>query len=217
MEGLIFTRPSRREDEPALRALWKTVFGDEDAFLDLFFRELYAPGMAAVVPVGDGIAAAAYALPMGKYRYIYAVATLPEFRGRGLGRAVTLAAADGRGAYLCPAGEALKRWYADTMGAVPAAFRAKETLPEERLPLAPEEYSRRREELLSGVPHPVYPSAYLALFALSGGFFADGNGGIWAAAEDGTVEEHLPSSAGGEPVVYALNGAPPLHWGITLS
>ena len=78
--GPRFSRPG---DEPGLRELWKRVFGDSDAFLDLFFREIYVPGMAALVEEGGRIVSAAYCVPFGEARYIYAVATAPEHRGRG--------------------------------------------------------------------------------------------------------------------------------------
>ena len=101
-------RPSRKGDEAALKRLWQEVFGDEDAYIDAFFREIYRPGMASVIEENGEIAAAAYAVPFGKYRYIYAVATKPEFRGRGYGKAVTLAASGGETAYLCPADATLR-------------------------------------------------------------------------------------------------------------
>ena len=80
-------RPSRAGEERALMALWKEVFGDSDEYIDTFFREVYRPGMASVIEENGEIAAAAYAVPFGKYRYIYAVATKPEYRGRGYGKA----------------------------------------------------------------------------------------------------------------------------------
>ena len=81
-------RPSRVGEERALKALWKEVFGDSDEYIDTFFREVYRPGMASVIEENGEIAAAAYAVPFGKYRYIYAVATKPEYRGRGYARKV---------------------------------------------------------------------------------------------------------------------------------
>ena len=110
-------RPSRKGDEKSLKALWREVFGDTDVYIDTFFRELYRPGMASVVEEDGKIVAAAYAVPFGAVRYIFAVATKPEYRGRGYGRAVVLAAAGGEPAYLCPASATLRCWYALTMRA----------------------------------------------------------------------------------------------------
>ncbi|MBR4578116.1 MAG: hypothetical protein IKO22_00735 [Oscillospiraceae bacterium] len=209
-------RPSRPGEETALRELWTAVFGDEGAFLDLFFSEIYRPGMARVMEAEGRIVSAAYALPFGEALYIYAVGTLPAFRGRGCGRAVTLAAAGGKPAYLCPASESLKRWYGESMGAVPADWRQPCALPEDAEPLAPAEFLSLRERMLEGVPHAAYSPALLRLFALDGSFYRSGGGRVFAAGSDGTVFEQLPSPSGGEPYLYALNGAPPLHWGITL-
>ena len=70
-------RPSREGDEKSLKALWHEVFGDTDVYIDTFFRELYRPGMASVVEEDGKIVAAAYAVPFGAVRYIFAVATKP--------------------------------------------------------------------------------------------------------------------------------------------
>ena len=209
-------RPSLPGEEAALRELWIAVFGDDGAFLELFFRELYHPGMAQIIEVNGVIVSAAYTIPFGAARYIYAVGTLPAYRGRGFGKAVTLAAADGRGAYLCPAGETLKTWYRETMGAVPADRRTLCRLPKDAAPIAAEEYAREREALLVGVPHASYSLPILSLFALDGGFYRDRDGALYAADRDGVVREKLPLTEGGEEYLFALNGAPPLHWGICM-
>ena len=110
-------RPSRKGDENALKALWREVFGDTDEYIDAFFQNVYQPGMASVIEEGGTVVAAAYAVPFGAVRYIFAVATRPEYRGRGYGRAVVFAAAGGEPAYLCPASATLRCWYALTMRA----------------------------------------------------------------------------------------------------
>ena len=81
-------RPSRKGDENALKALWREVFGDTDEYIDAFFQNVYQPGMASVIEEDGTVVAAAYAVPFGAVRYIFAVATRPEYRGRGYGRAV---------------------------------------------------------------------------------------------------------------------------------
>ena len=209
-------RFSRSGDEAGLRALWKQVFGDRNVFLDTFFREIYVPGMAAVMEDEGVIVSAAYCVPFGAARYIYAVATDPAYRGRGCGRAVTLAAADGKEAYLCPASPALRAWYMDAMGAVPAAFRPPLSPAGTLTPISAEEYVRRREALLGDRPHAEYPPGILALYALDGGFYTDENGAVCAVSRDGTVNELLPCPEGGEVYILALNGAGPIYWGLTL-
>ena len=48
-------RFSRPGDEPALKDLWRAVFGPEEDFIELFFREAYTPGCAAVACSGGEI------------------------------------------------------------------------------------------------------------------------------------------------------------------
>lgn len=75
---------------PQLRSLWKAAFGDEDAYLDLFFCTAFSPDRCrCVVEEGRVLAALHWfdvscgGAPMA---YLYAVATDPAARGRGLCR-----------------------------------------------------------------------------------------------------------------------------------
>ena len=207
-------RKGRPGDEAALRALWESVFGPEKEFIDAFFRTVYDPGETAVAELGGEIVSAAYVIGFGGARYIYAVGTRPDCRGRGLGEAVTMLAADGREAYLCPAGEELRDWYVRRMGARCVCGRPVFGPAIELTPISPEEYAARREELLSGRSHPAYPRAVLELFGTYGSFYADGAGGVRALAE-GRVCEAVPCDFGAEPWILGLNGAPPICWGLT--
>jgi GNAT superfamily N-acetyltransferase len=208
-------RLSRSGDEAALRRLWEAVFGPEEAFIDLFFRKLYTPGSAALAEVGGEIVSAAHVVPFGQARYVYAVGTLPEYRRKGLGRAVTLLAAGEEPAYLYPAGDRLREWYIRETGAKPVNFRPVFDTPADLSPIASEEYVVRRGALLKGVPHAEYPPAVTELFALYGEFYADRKGGIWAM-EDGAIREALPCRFSDEPYLLGLNGAEPIYWGLTL-
>ena len=73
-----------------LRRLWKLAFGDSDAFLDSFFAAAYSPDRCHFLRREDSIAAALYWFDCRyadrKAAYVYAVATHPDFRGRGLCR-----------------------------------------------------------------------------------------------------------------------------------
>lgn len=212
---MIAPRPSREGDEAALRRLWQEVFGDGDAYIDTFFREVYRPGMASVMEENGEIAAAAYAVPFGSARYIYAVATKPEYRGRGFGRAVTLAAAAGEPAYLCPADATLRCWYALSMRARTVSYRSNVRLPEKAERITAEEYNMLRESWLRGIPHAEYTAGILRLFSVSGEFFRGEHGDIYAV-DGGTVCEALPARAGDEPFMMGLNGAEPIYWGFAL-
>ena len=74
--------------ECKLRELWKLAFGDTDAFLDGFFSTAYSQDRCRYLTDGERITAALYWLDCQfsgeKYAYIYAVATHPKYRGRGL-------------------------------------------------------------------------------------------------------------------------------------
>ena len=73
---------------PGLKALWKTVFGDPDSFIDTFFQTAYAPDRCRFTEENGRILSALYwfdcSYEGGRLAYIYAVATHPEHRGKGL-------------------------------------------------------------------------------------------------------------------------------------
>ena len=114
---------------PKLRQLWKLAFGDTDAFLDVFFSTAYTPDRCRCIREGDAVPAALYWLDMDlqgqKFAYIYAVATVPDCRGRGLCRCLmedtagVLTARGYDGAILVPQDEGLRAMYG-RMGYLPA-------------------------------------------------------------------------------------------------
>jgi len=208
-------RPSRKGDENALKALWREVFGDTDEYIDAFFQNVYQPGMASVIEEDGTVVAAAYAVPFGAVRYIFAVATKPEYRGRGYGRAVVFAATGGEPAYLCPASATLRCWYALTMRARTVSYRSSVPLPAVRRKITAEEFRARREVWLDGIPHAKYSDGILKLFSVTGEFFCGEHGDIYAV-DDGRVCEALPARAGDEPFLMGLNSAEPIYWGLAL-
>ena len=106
---------------PQLKALWQAAFGDSPDFIDSFFATAYAPSLCRCVTMEGDVAAALYWFDVRcqgqRMAYIYAVATAPEYRGRGLCRALLadthahLALRGYKGALLVPEGEALRRMY----------------------------------------------------------------------------------------------------------
>lgn len=104
-----------------LKALWREAFGDEDAFIDLFFEKAYDPRRSRSLTVEGNLAAMLYWFDCTyrgqKIAYVYAVATKQEFRGRGLCARLmeeTHKALKDQGyaaAMLLPAGEDLRRMY----------------------------------------------------------------------------------------------------------
>ena len=177
-------RSCRPEDRPALKALWKQAFGDEDAYIDRFFDSF--------PPEGTGLAAEAEGKPVSAmyplsdirlypYRqevltagYAYALATLPEYRGRGIGRRVYRALSDRiletcDAACVLPAEESLYPFYETAAGAKVLSYvrevrvsreelRGVTPCPGARLPAY--QYAGVRQSLLAGMPHAALSEAY---------------------------------------------------------
>ena len=212
-------RPVRRSDAPALAALWNRVFGDPEELALSFLALLPELGGGVTAEEGDALLGAAYivtdlTLEDRRAAYLYAVGVLPEARGRGLGKELTRAAAAlGRelGAdFVCtlPASAGLYPWYERLIGTRCALYRREERFssapgPAVR-PLAPEDYGRRREELLAGQCH-MRPGLSVLRYekancrAFGGDLLAVGEG-IAAAYRDGeeTLIRELLAPAGAD-------------------
>ena len=90
---MLCTRISTPRDIPRQRELWQLAFGDTGAYVDNFYRTYYKPERMLMLEE-DGVVQAmtawfdtTFAVPgQEEYRaaYLYAVATHPEARGRGL-------------------------------------------------------------------------------------------------------------------------------------
>ena len=112
------SRPSRPEELPRLKELWKLAFGDEDAYIDHFFAAYYTPERVLVLEESGVVQAmtAWFDMPLVladgtrvPSAYLYAVATHPDCRGRGMA-----------GALLSFAGRWLKERKFDCLTTVPA-------------------------------------------------------------------------------------------------
>ena len=77
-------------DVPGLKRLWQQAFGDPMPFIDGFFETGFAPERCRCLHQDGQLAAALYWLDAQfegqKLAYLYAVATHPDFRNRGLCR-----------------------------------------------------------------------------------------------------------------------------------
>ena len=205
-------REYRGGDIPEMSALWQAVFGDSEGLVNSFLQLLPDMGTAAVAEVNGKIAGAAYAVTgmelvsaSGKVQtcgYIYAVAVAPEFRGSGIGRALTERSAElarDRGAeIICtlPAEESLYAWYKTIIGTECALHRQRfevesaAAAPVQSLTAA--EYGQRREALLKDRCH-LRPSHTTLEFQhrfceeLGGGLYACGGGICAAYIEDGAA------------------------------
>ena len=204
-------REYRVGDVPEMSALWHTVFGDSEGLVSSFLELLPGMGTAAVAELNGKIAGAAYAVTGmelvdgGKAQtcgYIYAVAVAPEFRGGGLGRALTersAALARERGAeVICtlPAEEPLYAWYKTILGTECALhrrrFEVESAAAAPVLSLSAAEYGHRREALLRDRCH-LRPTRTALEFQrrfceeLGGGLYACGSGICSAYLEDGAA------------------------------
>ncbi len=196
-------RPSVPADIPALRQLWKLAFGDGDAYVDNFFHTYYQPGRVLVLEENGAVMSMTawfdtqFAVPgQGTYRaaYLYAVATHPHARGRGLSgqlqawadnyfRALGIPAVT-----TVPAQPSLHNFFAAHgfrecfvhTQRESHPLRAPEGTPPFSLePLSPEDYAALREELLSPLPHIVLDREALACQA--GACALTPGGGLYAA------------------------------------
>ena len=203
-------RHYEKQDLPAMRALWRRVFDEREAYLDAVFSLLPDIGGAAVAEDGKGeLIGAAYAMTgyellTGSEEgphvgYIYAVAVDESARGRGVGAALTRAAAE-----ICrereadiittlPAEESLYGWYEKQIGTGNLLYRGERKVPARKtldiMKLTGTEYMLWRENMLRGKAHvrlstPMMEAQRALCEAYGGGLYASTDG-IFAAYRDG--------------------------------
>ncbi len=145
-----------------LRSLWQVAFGDDDAFLDLFFEKAFFPARCRCVTETGHVAAMLYWFEAScdnqKFAYLYAIATDPSCRNQGLCRALLedvkalLSGQDYAGLLLVPQTEDLAIMYRrlgfrDCTTVTEFTAPAEEpSLPLRRLNV--QEYAAARRELL---------------------------------------------------------------------
>ena len=85
-------RFSLYDDIPAMTALWQEAFGDDESFINAFFKGFYTPQNVPVFVIDGEIAAMLFLLDGelsigGKIYpayYLYAASTKKSHRGKGL-------------------------------------------------------------------------------------------------------------------------------------
>lgn len=153
---MIEFRTSRRSDLSELRRLWKEAFGDEDEYLDIFFRTAYSPERSRVLFLNGEVIGSAYWLDCflreKKLAYIYAVAIDSHYQGQGMGSALMenihrhLTASGYAGALLVPGDEGLRRYYS-RFGYRTASFR-RECSPKPGKQISAQRYALLRRNCL---------------------------------------------------------------------
>lgn len=194
-------REYKSSDVPALKTLWKNIFGDTEGFLDAFFAALPKIGSGLVAEYKGLICGAAYTIteqylsyPDGVKRrlaYIYGVCVAESFQGRGIGAELVKAVyslSRQRGAdIVCtlPAEDSLYSWYEKLIDVNCALYRkvsAVNAMAGGRcLSISAGEYAVLREKLLAGKAH-VCPND--DLMAFQGQMAREYGGGLYAV-EDG--------------------------------
>ena len=178
---------ARAEELPRIREIWKTVFGDDDTFIDRFLEACPLERIQVLLEEGTvqsflALLPATLVLPdaePAKLDYVYALCTHPDWRGRGLGGQI-LNYADyfsrtrwARVICTVPAEESLhqgffKRWgyregFTTYVTGVDTAALPGVGEADAIAALDAAEYNRQREKLLSGLAHVAYPDAALEL------------------------------------------------------
>ena len=171
--------------ENKLRQLWKLAFGDPDSFLDGFFSRGFAPERCRFLMDGAEITAALYWLDCEyageKYAYLYAVATHPAYRNRGLCHKLMaethahLKEQGYAGAVLVPQEESLRKFYDKigykTMGNISSFTAVSGEKPALLRPLVAAEYATLRRTylppggLLQEGPSLAFLGTYARFFA----------------------------------------------------
>ena len=193
-----------------LKQLWKTVFGDTDAFLEAFFSIAYSPDRCRYLMEDDAVVSALYWFDCeyegGKLAYIYAVATDPNHRGKGLASRLMIQTHDHlkelgyAGAVLKPA-KGLFPFY-ERLGYQTSGYirrftaNAGDPIPVKELSCA--EFSQMRRKFLSknGVRQEGLTIEFLHSFAH---FYASEDALVCASPQEGVIFEYLgnPNSAPG--------------------
>ncbi|MCD8087620.1 MAG: GNAT family N-acetyltransferase [Oscillospiraceae bacterium] len=206
-------RPWTAADKEPLKALWQIAFGDDEDYISNFHDLFLTADGCIVAQAENRVVSAMYILDGAKLftgrktmpsaAYTYALATLPEYRNRGIGSAVYRAcvqAAYERADAACvlPAEAGLYPFYENASGAKPLSYIREIRMTREELMshrdgagarISSLEYSGLREVLLGGMPHASLPIEFLDMEeyqARDGGLFMSGSG-IAAAEMEGTV------------------------------
>lgn len=112
---------AKRNMIPHLKRMWKECFGDEDAYIDFYFKYRFTENNMLVYMIDNHPVSMISMLTaqvlidniLQEIRYIYAVATLPEYQKQGYAKALILAGKKKLQVpfVLEPAGEKLVAYY----------------------------------------------------------------------------------------------------------
>lgn len=203
----------------ALRTLWTECFGNEDNWIDTFFRTALVPDHVCVRNRQGRLAAALCWMDVScrgqKLAYLYAIATAPDWRGQGLCRELMASACETltrqhyAGCIVVPAEDGLRQMYRkmgfENFGGIgKLSVQRGEPVPIRRI--SPEEYARLRRSYLpkDGVVQESGAETYLA----AGADLYAGENFLLAAEREGQTLfglELLGNSRAAEGILGGLN------------
>lgn len=183
---MIDLRPSRPEEIPRQKELWKTAFHDDDRYIDLYYDHCYRPEQVLVLEAGGEIRTMVVSFPLQlrlpdgtglPSAYLYAFATDPRDRRQGYGRRVyayaeeRLSADGAAGATTVPAEPSLFRYFS-SIGYRKCFSHRKAEYARKLLPPIPPDgqihpveaarYNALRNELLKGSFYAAYSDELIA-------------------------------------------------------
>lgn len=205
---------------PLLKQLWKAAFGDTEEFITLFFETAFSPLRCRVAHTEGETAGMLYWFEVSceeqKLAYLYAVATHPDHRGKGVCRSLMadthalLKELGYSAVLLVPQTEALRNMYTafgyQSCTTVSETFCAAGESPAAIHQIDPPEYARLRREWLpeDGVVQEGENLRFLAAQAT----FYRGNDFLLAAREEEAGSlfgmELLGSAAAAPGILKAL-------------
>ena len=180
-------RPWKPEDIPALREIWKAGFHDPEEEIDAFYRLFLREGGCLVAETEGKPVSAEYIVSGVRHLldgktpvstdYLYALSTLPEYRGYRIGLKLQSAALNqalsvSDSATVVPSEPSLLPVYLRDgrfrpLSRLREARVTKDSLPDssplEPVHLTAAVYAELREMALRGFPHSVYPQTWYEL------------------------------------------------------
>ena len=200
-----------------LKQLWKIVFGDPDSFIDAFFHVAFSPDRCRCIEEAGKPISALYwfdcSYEGGKLAYIYAVATHPDHRGKGLASRLLedththLKEIGYAGAVLKPA-SGLFPFYArlgyETCGYITRFCAEASDSPLPLRQITAEEYGYLRKSFLpeNGISQEGITLAFLSTFA---SFYACADALVCANKEEQVVFEYLGNPHSAPGILSALS------------
>lgn len=206
---MITIRPSRPEEIPQQKELWKKCFGDPGTYIDIFYEKFCTAEQVLVVAEDNGdidsmaaMLPATLQFPDGStvsVGYVYALATNPYIQGRGHARQL-LKYADSylkengyKAMTLVPSSPSLHRFFeavgmdecfATRKVEILSSALTGETGGGTMTPVSPQEYNEIRERYLKGTFHMEYTD-HMIHFQQIGSHMAYGD--LYKIEVDGAV------------------------------